>query len=405
MRQPRMLMLVHDYYPEEVRVVAQARAAVAAGFEVEILALRGPGEADDEVLDGARVIRLPVAHQHGGGKLALLQEFVSFTVRSSLKAALLSGGRRYDIVEVHNPPDFLLVGALVPRLLGAKVILDIHDLTPDMYMMRFENRPRGLLDNALRLLEVGAARLSDAVLTVHEPYRRELGAHGVPVEKISVVMNSLEESMLPPEQSEKASDSFRIVYHGTVTPHYGVDLLVEAAALVASGIPNLQIEIYGAGDAVPDVLERISSHGLDDVVTLVPRFLPHADVLRAIQGASVGVVPNRLTRLNRFALSTKLLEYAALGIPIVAADLPTIREHFSDAEVWFFEAGSSTAMARALESVAADPEAARERALAAQERYDAYRWERSARVYTELIWKLAGRDRRGLSVRRPTLES
>ena len=117
------------------------------------------------------------------------------------------------------------------------------------------------------------------------------------------------------------------------------------------------------------------------------------------------MVPNRPTRLNRFALSTKLLEYAALGIPIVTADLPTIREHFAESEVWFFEPDNPMAMAMALEEVAADPEAARQRALAAQQRYDAYRWVRSAHVYTELIWGLAARSRSGLSARRPPLVS
>jgi glycosyltransferase involved in cell wall biosynthesis len=403
MRQPRLLMLVHDHIPEEVRVVAQIRAAVAAGFAVDVIALRGEGEAPEEVLDGARVFRLPVAHRWGGGKFSLLSEFLGFTVLSSLKAAALARRHRYDVVETHNPPDFLVVGGLVPRLLGAKTILDVHDLTPDMYMMRFDNAPRGLLDNALRLVEVTAARASDAVLTVHEPYRRELGAHGVPVDKVSVVMNSLDESVLPAEPTANGSGpGFRVVYHGTVTPHYGVDLLVEAAALARARIPDLRLEIYGAGDALADVMERVRERGMSDRVEVVPRFLPHSEVLHAIRGASVGVVPNRATRLNRFALSTKLLEYAALGIPAVSADLPTIREHFSDAELSYFEPGDATSLARALEDVAADPDAAHRRAEAARRRYEDYRWERSERVYQDLIWRLAGRRRRGLQAQRPT---
>jgi len=402
MRQPRLLMVVHDHIPEEVRVVSQARAAVAAGFAVDIVALRGEGEAAEEMIDGARVIRLPIAHRWGGGKFGLLREFLGFTALSTFKAAALVRRHRYDVVEIHNPPDFLVVGGLIPRLLGAKTILDFHDLTPDMYMMRFENRPRGLLDNALRLIEVGAARVSDAVLTVHEPYRRELADHGVPAEKISVVMNSLDESVLPADAAAPLpSEGFRIVYHGTVTPHYGVDLLVEAVALARPRLPDLRLEIYGAGDALPDVMARIREHELDELVKVVPRFLPHAEVLGAVRGASVGVVPNRATRLNRFALSTKLLEYAALGIPIVSADLPTIREHFSESEVQYFEPGDPAALASALEAVAADPAAAGERAQAAKRRYEAYRWQHSARVYEALLWTLAERRRSGLAVQRP----
>lgn len=395
-------MIVHDYIPEETRVIAEARAAVVAGFAVDILALRGVDEAPSETIDGVNVIRLPVAHKHGGGKGALISEFLNFTARSALKAAALTREHVYDVVEVHNPPDFLVISAVVPVLRGAKSIFDVHDLTPDMYMMRFENRSGGLLDRALRVIELAAARASDAVLTVHEPYRQELAAHGVPLEKISIVMNSLDEGLLPAAlDSAPEEDVFRIVYHGTVTPHYGVDLLVEAVALARPDIPNLRLEIYGAGDALADVQERVERLRLDDAVRIVPRFIPQEEVLRHVIGASVGVVPNRPTRLNRFALSTKLLEYAALGIPIVSADLPTIREHFSAEEVWFFEPGSAESAAKALIAVAADPLAAGQRAEAAKRRYETYRWQRSAQVFTDLLWQLAGRPRRGTIALRP----
>ena len=398
MPSPRLLMLLHDYYPEETRVVSEARAAVAAGFEVDVLALRGQGEADEEILEGVKVIRLPVEHRQGGAALALLREYLLFTTLATIHVARRSRSRRYDVVQVHNPPDFLVVAALLPRLGGSKLLLDVHDLTPDMFAMRFGNRAGGLVDRALRLVERWSARACDAVVTVHEPYRAELAAHGIPRDKIAVVMNSLDESVLSSTGAvAHRPDGFRIVYHGTVTPHYGVGLLVEAAALARPRIPDLRVDIYGAGDAIPDVIERARSHGLDDAVTIVPRFLPQAEVLRAIRGASVGVAPNLPTRLNRFALPTKLLEYAAIGVPAVTADLPTIRGHFSDEEVCFFEAGNAASLARALESVAADPAAAARRAEAARRRYESYRWEHSARTYTDLLDRLAQRRRRGLA--------
>ncbi len=393
-------MVLHDYYPEEARVVAEARAAVAAGFAVDVLALRGAGEAEWEVLDGVQVFRLPVAHRHGGGKFALLGEYLHFTGRATLDAALRSRRQRYDVVHVHNPPDFLIVASLVPRLLGAKVVFDVHDLTNDMFTMRFGNTPGGAVDRALKLVERLAARASDAVLTVHEPYRQELGAHGVPVEKVSVVLNSLDESLVPPEPEDSADPGgggFRVVYHGTITPHYGVGLLVEAAARARARVRDLRLELYGAGDAVPEVIEAARALGLGDALTVVPRFVPQREVLRAVRSASVGVVPNLPLRLNRFALPTKLFEYVALGVPAVVADLPTIRLHFSEHEVCFFEAGDAASLAAALEHVASDPEAAARRAEAARERYEAYRWHRSAATYAELLWRLARERRRGLA--------
>ena len=108
------------------------------------------------------------------------------------------------------------------------------------------------------------------------------------------------------------------------------------------------------------------------------RYLPHAEVLERVRSANVGVIPNLPTQLNRFALSSKLFEYVALGVPVVSADLPTIREHFADDEVRFFRAGDGDALAEALLDVASDVAAARARAERALQRYEAYRWPRNA---------------------------
>ena len=400
-RKPRLLMLLHDYYPEDVRVAKEARAAIAAGFEVAVVALRRDDQQGEEWIEGARVIRLPIGHQRRATKLTLLREYLSFTALATVRAAVRSLCHRFDVVQVHNPPDFLIIASLVPRLLGAKVVFDVHDLSPDMFMMRFDNPAGGIIDRALVFVERLAAHASDAVLTVHEPYRQELGRHGVPVEKVSVVLNSLDEELVTTDSGPpREADGFRIVYHGTITPHYGVELLVEAAARARGAIPGLRLELYGAGDALPAILERAQLLRLDSALTVTPRLLPQRDVLEAVKFASVGVIPNLPVRLNRFALPTKLFEYVALGIPAVVADLQTIRAHFSENEVWFFEPGNAVSLAAALERVAADPDAAAGRAAAARARYETYRWQRYADVYTGLLWRLAAQRRRGVAVQR-----
>ena len=389
-------MLLHGHFPGEPRVEAEVRTAVDAGFEVDLIAMRGPGEEALTIDDGVRCFRLPLEHARGGGIGRVVAEYLGFTLLAGVKAAQVSG-RRYSVVQVHNPPDFLVLAALLPRLRGARVLLDVHDLSSDMFMMRFGDR-RGarFADRLLRLVERAAAVSSDHVVTVHEPYRDELVERGVPGAMVSVVMNSLDERLMPASQAEN-DRGFSVVYHGTITPHYGVGLLVEAASRLRDTIPGLRVDIIGHGDAVPELTARAQSLGLDGVLRITGRSLPQAEVLEFVSGASVGVVPNLPTRLNQFALSTKLLEYVALGVPVVSADLPTIRHHFSDAEMLFFRAGDADALADALAQVAADPDAAAARARAARARYEAYRWDRSAATYRAVLSQLtrAGRSRDG----------
>ena len=340
-------------------------------------------------------MRLPIAHRWGGGVSHVAREYLGFTFLASVRAARLTLRRRYDVIHVNNPPDFLFLAAFVPKLLGARVIFDVHDLAPDMFAMRFGGR-RGarVADRTLRLLERAATGFADAVITVHEPYRRELVSRGVSPETITVVMNTVDERLLPPAGESSDSDCFRVVYHGTVTPHYGVDLLVAAFATLAEHVEVARLEIYGDGDAVPGLRRLAAELGIADRVSLSDGFLSQEDVVSRVRSASVGVIPNLPTPLNRFALSTKLFEYVALGVPVVAADLPTIREHFTDAELRYFRAGDRDAAAAALTSVHADPAAAATRAQAALERYERYRWSTNAERYAELLDRCARPKRR-----------
>jgi glycosyltransferase involved in cell wall biosynthesis len=386
----RLCMVVHGTYPES-RVAREALAAVDAGWQVDVVAMRNPGEPAEEIVDGVAVIRLPFSHVWGAGALAAAREYLGFTVLASARIGALAARRRYEVIHVHNPPDFLVLAALVPKLLGARVIFDVHDFAPELFAMRFGGRRgiAGATQQALQLIERLAIRFATAVVTVHDPYRRALEARGVPSEKITVVLNSLDERLLSDAVAPAELDRFRVVYHGTITPHYGVELLVEAAARVARDEPRLQLEIYGDGDALSLVRARVGELGLTDRVYLSGRFLPQREVLKRVRSASAGVICNHPIERNAAAIPTKLFEYALLGVPIVTADLPAIREHFSPDEVRFFSAGDAGALAEALREVAASPDAAEARAEAARRRYEEYSWSRSAGRYVDLLERLS----------------
>ena len=391
----RLCAIVHADFPSDPRVLRAVRVAVEQGWEVDVLATRQPGERAKEVVEGAHVRRLPITHRRGRGALRVAAEYLGFTLLATVQASRLASRRRYSAVHVHNPPDFLVVAATVPRLLGAKVIFDVHDLSDDMFAMRFGSR-RGarVFDRILRLVESAATRFADFVITVHEPYRRELETRGVPPDKTTVVMNTVDERLLPSAGLERKRDGFRIVYHGTVTPPYGVNLLVEAVARIAEDVPDVRLDIYGAGDEVPKISALAESLGVADRVTLSARYLPHVEVLERVRVASVGVIPNLPVRFNRLALSTKLFEYVALGIPVVCADLGAIREHFSDSEMLFFTAGDADALASALLETWREPDTAAARSKAALDRYEGYRWPAQARRYADVLDRSFERARR-----------
>jgi glycosyltransferase involved in cell wall biosynthesis len=318
-------------------------------------------------------------------------EYGAFAIYAAVFLALRAVPRRYDVVQIHNPPDFLIVAGIVPRLFGARLVFDIHDFAPDMFEMRFGGtRLARMALPILRAIEKWACARADRVITVHEPYRKALADRGMRSGRVTVVMNSLDERLLPrivaPAQREPR---FRIVHHGTITPHYGVDLLVRSAAQIRVEVPNVALEVYGEGDALPSAKRLAEELQLNGQAWFSNGYLDQGDVLAQIAGASVGVVANLPIPRNELVVPAKLFEYVALGIPVVAADLASIREYFGPDEVAFFRPGDSQDLARALLHVASDWDDALHRARRARARYEAYRWNGNADVYTSLLGNLA----------------
>jgi glycosyltransferase involved in cell wall biosynthesis len=295
-----------------------------------------------------------------------------------------------DVVYVHAPPDFLVLAAIVPRMLGHRVVLDIHDLSPHLFTARFpEGRLARVTERALYAIERAACRVAHKVVTVHDPYRNELAAHGVPGEKISIVMNA------PlPESIERAkavanhghhADGFVVAYHGTVTQWYGVDLIIEAIARLEDRVPNIRGLILGEGDALPEIQALAERLGVAPRIQFPTELVSQLEAICRVAGASVGVIPNRPTPLNRFALSSKLLEYVSVGIPVVVSRLETLAAHFGPEEVTFFEPSDSGSLAEAIAWVAENTEEAQEKARRAERRAESYAWWKSRNRLIEAL--------------------
>jgi glycosyltransferase involved in cell wall biosynthesis len=377
----QLVLITHARYPTgEPRAERAAKAARDAGYRVQVIALRQPGEPPRELVDGVQVLRLRIRHVRGAGALRIALEYISFTVLATAATIALRRRVPVHVVEVHAPPPFLIIAGILPRLLGAKLLLDIRDLSPHLWNARFAGRPATrLAERILWAMERLACTISDRVITVHEPYRSEIVRHGVSATKVAVVMNTPDEALLmqipPALVTSRQNGSFTVAYHGTITEWYAVDLLIRAIAEVRASIDlDLRGVILGEGDRLPLVRELADDLGVGERVFFSSRYLPMAEALQIVSHADAGVVPNRPSEINRFILPNKLFEYVALGIPVVVPHLETIVAHFDPDEVNFFEPGNVCSLAGAIRSIAAYPHEAARKAMRAKLRMDAYSW-------------------------------
>jgi glycosyltransferase involved in cell wall biosynthesis len=389
----RLCLVTHARYPiGEPRAERAARAAAADGYRVDVIALRGEGEDAHERLEGITVWRLPVRHRLGAPIAMMAIEYCSFTILAALWVLVLRVRGKIGIVEVHSPPEFLILAGVLPKLLGARLLLDVRDLSSHLWEARFgDSRGNSMVVGLLGRLERVACALADAVVTVHEPYKAQLTARGVEERRIAVVMNSPEESLIAGVKRSPApagDGEFTVAYHGTITRWYGVDLLVQAIGLLRGQERRVRAVILGEGDELETVRELAAELGVGDSVSFSNRYLPIEEALGTVAGTDCGVISSRPSEINRFILPNKLFEYVALGIPVVSARLETVAAHFDDDELTFCRPGDPASLAGAMAWVMDECAAAKRKSVRAQARAERYRWDTSRSRYLDVLHDL-----------------
>ncbi len=336
-------MLVHEHYPRDFRVRREARALLEAGWAVDVVALRRPGEPVRERIDGAEVYRFPISRHRGAPIPVYLLEYAAFC--SAACTWLMARAGLYDIVHVHAPPDWLVFAAAVPRL-RVPVILDIHDLTPELYRSRFGGRGGMMADNVLRLSEASACRFASSVITVTYAFRDLLVQRGADARKIHVIHNYPDPDLFMRKKARKRKGPV-IVHHGTLVRRYGPDVLVEAFRIALPELPGTaELHIYGDGDARSHIERVVERRGLSGRVFLHGE-VEQERIAQALSTADICVVPNLRDDFTDLLLPTKLMEALWLGVATVASDTTVIRKEAGDG-AWLVEPGNAHSLALAL---------------------------------------------------------
>ncbi len=383
-------MAAYTNYRRDPRVKREAEALVARGYDVTFLARRQPGEPYKENVAGVEVIKVPALPNKPDSFAAYMLDYFLFA--SALALHLTLHPRRYGLIHINNMPDFLVLAAFLPKLMGTPIIHDVHDLMPELYMEKFRAPEHHWAIRLLRAQERIAGRLADAVLTVEDRLKDILAARGISRDKITVLMNLPDEKIFaprPPAPPKPASAPFVLVYHGTLAQRLGLDVALEAAARLKDQIPSLELRIIGAGEERDRLMALRTRLGLERIVHFSEGFVPLEMIPGLLADADVGLVPLRLSSATDIMLPTKLLEYVQTGIPCIVPKTRTITRYFDEAMVQFFDAGDPDSLAGAIFDLYRHPEKRQSLPKTASEKFLArYRWIEHQQIYTDLVGKL-----------------
>ena len=345
----RVLMIAYTDYTNDARVRRHAEALALRGDHVDVIAL---DTTKCGSLNGVNVIAVEIPRYRGSSRARYLSTYARFF--SSASFIGLRGGfsERYDLVIVCTMPDAAIISAIPLKLLGSKVLLDIHDTMPEIYLDKFGGRGGAFGARLLMAQERICAALADRVIAVHEPHRARLMLSGIPENKIAVILNSPDNetffpTSLPPNDN---AAEFSIVCHGLISRRLGVDVAVEAMSLIRDRVPAARLTVIGDGEGLARAKSLAAALDLTDRVRFLGR-VPLDHLPQILTQESVGLVPNRASETTHLMLPVKLLEYAALRIPTIAARLRTIEYYFDRDAVRFFNPGQPADLADAIEEL------------------------------------------------------
>ena len=334
----RVLILVENLpVPFDRRVWLESKALTEAGWSVSVICPKGgPWTSAYEEIEGVAIHRYDPPPPTKGA-LSYLWEFTYCWLHTAWLTQRVARQRGFDVLHACNPPDtFFLLGAIY-KLFGVKFLFDQHDLSPEVYVSRFGKE--GFWYHGLRLLERLTYATADVVIATNESYRETALRRGwLAPEDVIVVRSGPETGRfvgMAPDPLLKRGRPFLVAYLGVMAPQDGVDYLLRAAhALIEMrGARDVSFTLIGSGDSFDDLVAMTKELGLEDIVEFTGR-IPDAGVEAILSTADVCVGPDPKNPLNDVSTMNKILEYMALGRPIVAFDLRETRFSAGDGALY-----------------------------------------------------------------------
>lgn len=404
----RAASILFSDFPGDPRPRRAAEALHRAGMSVEVYCICEEGQASGwETVNGVRVFRVAIRRRRSG-LLSYLMQYSRFLLGASWFLLRRSFRSRFNLIHVHNMPDFLAFSAILPKLFGAKVILDLHDPMPELYQSLHGLAPDHWAIRLLRRVERWSIGFADLALTPNISFRNLFVERSCGPGKVEVIMNSPDEEIFhgpvkPAElnlgKPQGGGRPFQILFHGSLVHRHGLDIAVEALIEARREILNARLVICGARTPyVNEVLEMAKEKGVEDCVFYLG-MKTEAEIASIIAASDLGVIPNRRSPFTEINMPTRIFEFLAMGKPVIAPSTRGIRDYFSDENLLFFEPGNVQDLAAKFVRVYQCPEEISRIVQRGREIYERNMWPSNRRRFLDLVASLLNGSFRGSAVK------
>ncbi|MBN4065744.1 glycosyltransferase family 4 protein [Candidatus Amoebophilus asiaticus] len=336
-RKQNIAMIAYAVYENASVSIREAEAANENGFNVDFFALKNHNRESIPCTNGVNVYALNQYKYRGDNKFKYVLAYITFFIRCFLKITYLHIRKKYSIIHINNMPDFLVFSVIIPRLLGARIILDIHDPMTTTFLTKFKGSKNNIVYKILLWQELLSAKFAAKIITVSDPVKYDILVNdGIPEQKISVLLNVADDNLFKLHENYHLDNKIKLIFHGTIAERFGLPDVIEAISKVKNK-DKMFLKIIGEGDCSEEVKKTIDDLELSEIVNFDNSVYPVRDLPEIIKEFHVGLVSYKLSSATDYMLPVKLLEYICVGIPSITLPNRTIRYYFKEDDCFFYD--------------------------------------------------------------------
>ena len=342
MRNRVLIIIENSNIDVDLRVLGEATALRANGYEVTVVCPKGAGNNRRyEVIDGIHIYRHPIP-QEGAGLVTRVFEYGSAFFWEFILAWWIYFRRGFDIIQGCNPPDTIFLVALPFKLFGVKYIFDHHDVCPELYHSIYGKT--GIVYKIQSWLEKLTFRTADVVISTNDSYKEiAIKRGGMNPADVFVVRNGPDldrVKLVPANPALKHGKRYLVGYVGAIGIQEGLDILLEVAGYIKNqGRSDVHFTCVGDGPYVPTLRKILKEKGLDDLVNFTGS-VSDEELMEILSTSDICVNPDKPCVMNDISTMIKIMEYMALGKPIVQFDVKEGRVSAGDSSLYASEANA-----------------------------------------------------------------
>lgn len=332
-----VVMIVYSHYSRDARVRKYAELLAAKNYQIDIICLK---EKYTPKQKNIRLIFYPFDRRRFN-RLWYLLEYMLFCLYSFFFLTFSFIQKRYYLVHVHNMPDFLVFTAILPKLMGSRIILDMHDPMPEVFISKYRVNENNFILKLIKITERTAFNFADTVITANQNFKKIfLRRYPLLKNKMFVIQNFPDENIFKKNKTILPGKNFILMYMGTVEERYDLLPAVKAMEKLRLVIPEIRFNIFpkikSEGKFYNKLREEILINHLGKYVKILPP-LPVEKIASEINKIDVGILLLKRDLFTENIIPVKLLEFISLNKPVIATRTRSLSKIFTDKEIYFLE--------------------------------------------------------------------